>query len=296
MRFSKRVFTAMLTGAILQCQPTSWSQVSTGITVRGFVRDANGNALKGDVSLIQGTTDRVVRNIQAAPDGSYEAVLSLPGPAILIAKAPGFLSQTQNFAGNRNSQLDFTLRKPITVAGRVLAPGGAPIPNARVRVRYPDSLELFQFTQEVGDVTTDAQGNFSLPFVRPFSRFVLEVEASGYQLRHSPDFFSQDAPLVATVQLQRGATIRGQIIDDSGAPIGDAFVTLRPLGNGSRGSPFPTAVTNTTTSANGEFVFSGLARGGYAIVVRKQGFKPHQRPVDLSSVDDDRLHRLTLTR
>src|SRR5262245_46983350 len=291
MRLSKRTFTALLIGAILQWQPTGWSQLSTGVTIRGFVRDASGNALKGDVTLIQGTRERVARNIQATPEGYFEAVLSAPGPAILIAKAPGFLSQTYNFAGNDSGQFDFTLRKPITVAGRVLGPGQTPIANARVYVRYPDTPEVFQFAQEVGDATTDAEGDFSLPFVRPFSRVVLEVEASGYQLRHSPDFFSQDIPITTTVRLQRGATIRGQIIDDNGAPVGNAFVTLRPRGNGSRGSPFPTVITNTTTSVNGEFVFSGLDKGGYAIVVRKQGFKPHQHSLDLLSTDDDSWRR-----
>jgi Carboxypeptidase regulatory-like domain len=296
MRFCKTVFATILIGATLLWQPLAWSQFTTAITVRGFVRDAAGNALKGDVTLIQGTSKRVVRNIQATPEGYYEAVLSLPGPATLIAKAPGFSSQTHSLEGNRAERFDFALRKPITVVGRVVAPGGVPIADARVRVRYPDSLEVFQFAQEVGDVTTDAQGNFSLAFVRPFSRFVLEVEASGYQLRKSRDFFSRDLPLTATVQLQRGATIRGRIVDDSGAPIANAFVTLRPAGNGSRGSPFPDAVTNTTTSANGEFVFSGLASRGYGIVVRKQGFKPLQHLDDLSSPDDNHFHRLTLKR
>jgi hypothetical protein len=296
MRFSKTVFATMLIGAILPWQPLAWSQLTTGITVKGFVRDAVGNALKGDVTLIQGTSKRVVRNIEATPEGYYEAVLSLPGPAILIAKAPGFLSETHDLAGNRAERFDFALRKPITVTGQVVAPGGVPVPNARVRVRYPDSLTVFQFAQEVGDVMTDTQGNFSLAFVRPFSRFVLEVEASGYQLRQSPDLFSKDTPLAATVQLQRGATIRGRIVDDRGTPIANAFVTLRPLGNGSPGSPFPAAVTNTTTSANGEFFFAGLASRSYAIVVRRQGFKPQQQPVDLLSTDDDRWHQLTLTR
>jgi hypothetical protein len=306
MRFSKTVFATMWMGAALLSQAVAWSQLTTGITVSGFVRDDAGNALKGDVTVIQGTSGRIVRNIQATFEGYYETVLSLPGPAILIAKAPGFLSQTHSLAGNGVERFDFALRKPITVTGQVVAARGAPIPNARVRIHYPDSPEMFEFAQEVGDVTTDAQGNFSLAFVRPFSRFVLEVEASGYQLRRSPDFFSKDMPLTATMLLQRGATIRGQIVDDRGAPIANAFVTLRPVGNGSRGSPFPAAVTNTTTSENGEFLFTGLAGGGYGIVVRKQGFKPLQHPVQLLSTDDDRLnlsssddehrHRLTLTR
>src|SRR5262245_34478058 len=137
MRFSKMLFATMWIGATLLCQPLAWSQFTTGMTVRGFVRDAVGNALPGDVTVIQGTSKRVVRNIQVTPEGYYEAVLSLPGPAILIAKAPGFSSQMHNLAGNGVERFDFALRKPITVAGQVVAPSGVPIPNARVRVRYP---------------------------------------------------------------------------------------------------------------------------------------------------------------
>ena len=296
MRFSKKIFAITLMVGIFQWPHTGWSQLSTGTTVKGFVRDIAGKALEGDVTLIQGTSNRVVRNIQTTREGYYEAVLSIPGPAILVAKAPGFSSQTHNLAGSRNEQLDFALRKPIEVVGKVVAAGGVPVPNARVRVRYRDSSELFQFSQEVGDVDTDEQGNFSLAFVRPFSRFVLEVEATGYQLWHSSDFLGRNMPLIANVQLQRGASIRGQIVDDNGAPVANAFVTLKPVGNGSQGSPVPLAVTNTTTSASGEFVFSGLAQGGYAIIVRKQGFKPYQRHVDVSSTNEVGSHRLTLAR
>jgi uncharacterized GH25 family protein len=89
--------------------------------------------------------------------------------------------------------------------------------------------------------------------------------------------------MTVSVQLERGATIRGQIVDDNGSPVANAFVTLRTLGNGSRGSLFPAAVLNRTTSASGEFSFTGLGTGSYAIVVRKEGFKPQQQPLDLRS-------------
>jgi Carboxypeptidase regulatory-like domain len=293
MRLSKTVFATVLIGTMLQSQAAR-AQLTAGLKVSGFVRDSAMNPLQGDVTVVQGTTRRVVRNIRTTSNGYYEAVLA-PGPAMLIAKAPGFSSETHNVAGNQNRQYDFSLRKPITVDGQVIAPGGVPIIDARVRVRYPDSPTLFQFAQEVGDVITDSQGRFELPFVRAFSRFVLEVEATGYQLRHSRDFISKDQPMTVSVELQRGAAIRGQIVDDNGSPVANAFVTLRILGNGSRGS-LPAAVLNSTTSASGEFSFTGLATGSYAIVVRKEGFKPQWQPLDLRSSADDHWQELTLTR
>jgi hypothetical protein len=34
---------------------------------------------------------------------------------MLIAKAPGFSSETHNVAGNQNGQFDFSLRKPQAI-------------------------------------------------------------------------------------------------------------------------------------------------------------------------------------
>jgi hypothetical protein len=285
---------AVLTFAICPSPADAQAQLSNGVKVSGFVRDFAGKPLQGDVTVIQGTTKRVVRNFQTNTVGYYDATLSLPGPAILVAKAPGFSSQTYSVAQNQNDQVNFSLRRPIRITGRVTARGGSSVANAHVRVRYRDSGALFQFAQEVGDVSTDVEGVFSLEYVKPFSRFVLEVEAPGFQLKQSPDFFSQDAPLTANLQLESGSTVRGRIIDESGFPVGNAFVTLRPV-LGYTGSAVPFVTPNTTSSTSGEFTFLGIGKGAYVIIVRKQGFKAHQHRIDVVSENDDRSYSVTLT-
>jgi uncharacterized GH25 family protein len=297
MRFFKTTSSMLLTlvaGAMLQPAGYALAQVSAGFKVSGFLRDSAGNALQGDVTVVQGTSRRVVKNIQTNAEGYYEGLTPFAGPAILIAKAPAFSSQTQNITVTQNVRADFTLKKPITVVGRITAPGGSPVANARVRVRYRDSVDAFQFAQEVGDVPTDERGMFSLDFVRPSSPFVLEVEAPGFQLTHSTDLLSVETPLTANVQLQRGGRVRGRIVDENGDPVANAFVSLRPLGP-PKASPFPFVTPNTRTSSEGGFEFAGLARGAYRIVVRKEGFKPQQRPVDVSE-NEDQSHALKLIR
>jgi hypothetical protein len=285
---------AVLTFAILLRPADAQAQLSSGVKVSGFVRDFAGKPLQGDVTVIQGTTKRVVRNFQTNTVGYYDATLSFPGPAILVAKASGFSSQTYSVAQNQNGQVNFSLRKPIRVTGRVTGRGGTPVANAHVRVRYRDSAELFQFAQEVGDVSTDVDGMFSLEFVKPFSRFVLEVDAPGFQRKHSTDFLSHEAPVTAHLQLESGSTVRGRVIDESGFPVGNAFVTLRPA-LGYTGSAEPFVTPNTTSSTSGEFTFLGIGKGAYAIIVRKEGFKAHQRRIDVVSENDDRSYSVTLT-
>jgi hypothetical protein len=95
--------------------------------------------------------------------------------------------------------------------------------------------------------------------------------------------------------LDSGSTVRGRVINESGSPVGNAFVTLRPaLGYTASAVPFVTP--NTTSSTSGEFMFLGIGKGAYIIIVRKQGLKAYQRRIDVVSENDDRSYSVTLTQ
>src|SRR6202030_4418398 len=59
------------------------------------------------------------------------------------------------------------------IAGTVIDPGGALLPRAALVVNS-------QATQEERDLTTDAQGNFSVPFLTP-GNYDLTVRAPGFE-------------------------------------------------------------------------------------------------------------------
>ena len=60
-----------------------------------------------------------------------------------------------------------------TVNGRVTDPTGAAVPNAAVQVRNTG-------TNEAATSTTDGQGNYTVPFLRP-GTYVMNVEAAGFK-------------------------------------------------------------------------------------------------------------------
>ena len=79
---------------------------------------------------------------------------------------------------------------------------------------------------------------------------------------------------------QARASLIGTVVDQSGAPVPQAQVTLLTAGGESRTAP---------VDANGQFTYDGLNAGAYVIDVRAEGFAVVEDRVTLSS--DQRLER-----
>lgn len=70
----------------------------------------------------------------------------------------------------------------------------------------------------------------------------------------------------ATFAIAAQASINGTIVDESGAPVHNAAITVRTL---------PKLIANARTLSNDKGAFSlGNAKKGQSIVVRKAGFLP----------------------
>ena len=69
-------------------------------------------------------------------------------------------------------------------------------------------------------------------------------------------------------------TVRGYVKDANAAAVADAEVLARNLANGTQRS--------TATRSDGSYVLPGLAPGGYEVSVRKIGYTPQQRQVDVA--------------
>jgi uncharacterized membrane protein YgcG len=80
-------------------------------------------------------------------------------------------------------------------------------------------------------------------------------------------------------------SISGKVKDDTGQPAIGATVSLQ--------HPWGEPVSGTSSGANGAFVFTGVGKGGYNIVVSMLGFKNFKKQVTLSS-SDVQLGDLTL--
>ena len=264
-----------------------YSRQGQTITVTGSLYNQSSLSVEGDVTVVQGVSDRTVTNYRTDASGSYEITgLPIGQPALVVAKAPGLLSESRIISGTEDEEIDFTLEEPIEVSGQVLSDQGTPLAGALVRVQYPDrTSQPFQFTQESGNWVTNAQGEFVLEFVRPQDRFVLEAKATGYKAAQAPAQYGTGLPITGLrLQLAAGATISGQVVSRGGSGIGGVTVTLKDAG--------PTSLTTpvqpfrTRTSETGHFSFTGLENAQYTLTAQRAGSAPQQQIVNVSSSTD----------
>jgi outer membrane receptor protein involved in Fe transport len=78
------------------------------------------------------------------------------------------------------------------------------------------------------------------------------------------------------------ATIGGAVVDESGAAISGARLTLRGATD-----------CETFTDAQGHFAFATLRKGRYTVVIERAGFKPEQRQVDFEGLSQSLQFTLT---
>ncbi len=272
-----------------------YSQQGQTITVTGGLYNQSGLSVEGDVTVVQGVSDRTVTNYRTDPSGYYEiTALPIGQPALVVAKAPGLLSESRSISGTEDEEIDFTLEEPIQVSGQVLSDQGTPLAGALVRVQYPDRTpQPFQFTQELGNGITNNLGEFVLEFVRPQDRFFVEAKATGYKAAQGSALYATGVPIAdLRLQLAAGATISGQVVSRDGRGLGSVTVTLKAAGSTSLTTPV--RPFRTRTSETGFFSFTGLENAQYTITAQRAGSAPQQQIVNVSSSTDQHTLAIVL--
>ncbi|MFO0693520.1 MAG: carboxypeptidase regulatory-like domain-containing protein [Polyangiales bacterium] len=144
------------------------------------------------------------------PQGLYEARASLPGLA--SERRAGIQVES-----GRTTNVELRLAPAVTLVGRVVGDGDAPVVDAEVVV-VEDVLDVIPRSTK-----TRADGGFELRDVPPRSVFVT-VRAESY-LPHGPEsVVAGSAPL--RIALERAATVRGRVVDADGEPVVGALVQL----------------------------------------------------------------------
>ena len=145
------------------------------------------------------------------------------------------------------------------IEGRVLGPDGAPLPEVTVRLSEAatDDLSGRSFEATTATTRTDARGSFAFDFVRrqdgkPFrlDAFDPATGSKGWaagSIRQNGDLVHVDVAL-----LGRG-TVRGVVVDGTGARIAGAIVRCSSSVDSYRSSQF--------SAADGSFVFSSVPVG-----------------------------------
>lgn len=124
-------------------------------------------------------------------------------------------------------------------------------------------IALLQFGRTIDMVFTDDAGRFAFPAASA-AALTLRVTKAGYASA-STTVPAGRLPAEQRFALPRTAAVTGRVLDLTGDPLSNAYVTARPLTPG--GAPVATAVPLfTQTDRLGEYRLSGLAPGRYEIV------------------------------
>ncbi|MCC6526150.1 MAG: carboxypeptidase regulatory-like domain-containing protein [Polyangiaceae bacterium] len=151
------------------------------------------------------------------------------------------------------------------VTGVVVDPDGKPAPGAQVGCEDRD-LAL--------TTTTGADGRFALP------RDAASCEAAAHDLRFAP---SEPVSLALgrdnRLELTRGGTLAGAVVDDDGAPVASYTVAVESfLPSSERGNRHLPWEARRVEDATGRFVWAGLLPGRYTLVATAEGRPPATSP------------------
>lgn len=227
--------------------------VNPGARVIGHVRSANGTPIAdayvgvtsgGGESFATGTTDA---------SGAYVIDGLFPGAVNMQASADGHARSDTQLAGQatlaKPLSFDIVLLPVSTLIIEVVDATGAPLNDIPVRLVGHDDYEERSWHGEV-EFTDIPPGSYTATTGRTEVRVTVGTGETRTRLVAEP---------------LRG-TLTGKVVTSTGAPVTDAFITIRPHGGGGLG-----AERTTLTRAGGTFRFDRLLETDYTVRAYREG-------------------------
>lgn len=210
---------------------------------------------RGGFQMRDGTSDDTgAFRIEDVPPGALEA----------RAMAPGFqaayVSNLEARAGQDLKGVEIVLATGAVVEGRVLSPSGKPVAGANVELMEEEARGSFRMPVSAA---TDGDGRYRLDGLAPGTR-TIQATHEGYR-RAVRDLEVRSGENALDLSLEGGAEVRGRVVDEGGAPVVGARVSLR---EGWRSWDMP----STVSGADGSFTLAGVADGTYRLSGQKDGY------------------------
>jgi len=240
-------------------------------TLKGKVRDNNGNPIPDAVVLILDESNSTLANTVTGNDGSYLFNTLKPGSGYqAYAKAPGFeLSEKLSFIINPNDSIeyDFLLvpdssQQYSVIVGVIQNNEDFPVNTASVELfRAEDSRTVpvsLTFTNEIGQFVFS---NLNI------GSYVVKVNANGYFSEHYPVIISSMNKIIpVNIRLREDmkaskGIIAGVITNNEEQPLADADVILYRLNEDGSQSP----VDFTRSNKEGVYLFVNVPHGQYCV-------------------------------
>ncbi|MCA9257827.1 MAG: carboxypeptidase regulatory-like domain-containing protein, partial [Planctomycetales bacterium] len=161
-------------------------------------------------------------------------------------------------------EISVKVRGPLRIAGRVVDPNGEAIKLFRVRAVKTGYTRGPNYVQDSAwQSVEDNHGRFDVALVGP-GIYRVDVEAKGWSITSSASMDADDLPSEPiNLELSRGATVSGTVVDEQGRPVDGAVVAPRSgsamvIRDAARRFGGDNGGVRT---ANGKFELRGLPKG-----------------------------------
>ncbi len=244
-------------------------QLRLGTQLWGRVLDGAGKPVAHASVSAQGPGAFHAEPVETDERGRYSFPGFPPGKLELTVDAEGFALAYREVRVSPAAypmQVDFFLTRGLSISGRVLDRKGRPVKGARVqleRFRGGGNVSMVWASAEES-VKTGPAGKFTIGGLEEKGNFRLTVWARGF-LGNTSKKVRPGAQGVLIV-LDRGAGVRGEVVDFQGRPLSSFRVeAFRPM----RGRFFPSK--RVDGEKDGRFQVSGLEPGKWAFRAVKGG-------------------------
>lgn len=204
-------------------------------------------------------------------DGTFTLDNVPPGQTQLVVNAPGYTTGRQSGLtiedGKVIDNLEIGLETGAKLTGRVVDSTGAPLSGVAVREDDMAGGNGRTFRMNVGTgeggAVTDPNGEYTIDALESGEK-TFTFNRNGYLTEQKTvNISSKENRLDVT--LSNGQAVMGQVVSDTGTPIGEASVSASSAAEGFGGRSVP-------TDAAGNFRFEGLNPGHYTFTASKNGY------------------------
>lgn len=265
----------------------------------GRVVDTSGEPLEGvEVVAVDRSAYRQVphgRDVTKA-DGSFDVLGLQAGTYQIHYWAPGSHEGVVNDIAIPQEKLELVLEHRITFSGVVVdRETGAGVSSFSLFLRTSDSGDGPSAVAQDGvDFARASGGAFALPVVQPRGNFLIEARAPGYAPTFSAPFTNPGGTAVEglRIEMERGGSIRGRLVDDQGEPVAGGWIESRDQSWSDDpiievlGDYFPSesTVREVRSDRDGVFRLPHLHPGTYRVLAESARF--HRIQVESVVVDE----------
>ncbi|WXH31893.1 hypothetical protein WA016_05872 [Myxococcus stipitatus] len=249
-----------------QTQAEVTVRLGTLFQVVGTVRDDEGQPIPDAIVHLTSQRDPIMGGtIWTHEDGRFVYEYVNPGPVSFVAsQVDGYLESERVYRDVTvdTAPVELVMKRASVMEGVLTNTAGEPIPDGRLTamrwLREHIPLEPPQEPFADGSVhqaTADEQGRFAFDLPEA-GLYLITAQAKGFFGTH----MGATAPSSAVkVVMRAAARVRGVVVDTSGEPVAEVFLTLQQEGEEDSSS------VSAQTSPQGRFLFEMVLPGRYAL-------------------------------